>query len=100
VSVIVAGTIRAPPGALATLRPHMRAMARASRAEAGCEVYSYAEDVLDPGLIRVFEVWSDRAALSAHFNTPHLAAWRAVWPSLGVGERQLTAYEIHACEPL
>ena len=72
----------------------MIAMLEASRAEDGCLVYSYAEDVAEPGLIRVFEVWRDQAALDAHFQTPHLAAWRAAWPEFGVSDRRLIAYEV------
>ncbi len=94
--LVIAGTIRVPPDNLAALRPHMLAMLAASRAEDGCLVYSYAEDIEEPGLIRVFEVWRDRSALDAHLGTDHLAAWRAAWPELGVGERRLTAYDIAA----
>ena len=32
--------------------------------EDGCIDYAYAEDVLEPGLIRVSEVWRDQAALN------------------------------------
>ena len=93
-SLIIAGTIRVPPERLDAFRPHMIAMLEASRAEDGCLVYSYAEDVAEPGLIRVFEVWRDQAALDAHFQTPHLAAWRAAWPEFGVSDRRLIAYEV------
>jgi quinol monooxygenase YgiN len=51
-------------------------------------------------LIRVFERWRDQAALDAHFQTAHLAAWRAVWPSFGVSERRLFAYEVASERPL
>jgi quinol monooxygenase YgiN len=99
-SIIVAGTLRAPPENLARFRPHMEAMLAASRAEDGCLDYAYAEDVAEPGLIRVFEVWRDQAAIDAHFATAHLAAWRAAWPQFGVSERRLTAYEVAAERPL
>jgi len=95
-SLIVAGTIRVPPANLDAFRPHMLAMMTATRAEDGCLAYAYAEDVAEPGLIRVFEAWRDQAALTAHFSAAHLAAWRASWPRFGVGERQLTAYEVSA----
>ena len=95
-SIVIAGTVRAPPENLAAFRPHMQAMLAASRAEDGCLVYSYAEDVAEPGLIRVFEVWRDQAALEAHFRTDHMAAWRAAWPQFGVGDRRLTLYETAA----
>ena len=69
-------------------------MMAASRAEDGCRDYGYAEDVIEPGLIHVFEGWRDQAALDAHFTTAHMAAWRAAWPSFGVSERRLIAYEV------
>ena len=95
-SVIIAGTVRVPPENLAKLRPHQDAMLAASRAEDGCITYSYAVDVQDHGLIRVFEVWRDQAALDAHFQTPHMAAWRAVFPQFGVTDRRLSLYEVAA----
>ncbi len=93
-TLIVAGTVRVPPENLDGLRPHMTAMMAASRAEDGCLAYGYAEDVTRPDLIHVFEVWRDQAALDAHFKTPHMAEWRAVWPSFGVSDRRLIAYEV------
>ncbi len=93
-TLIVAGTIRVPPENLGGLRPHMIEMMTATRAEDGCVSYSYAEDVAEPGLIHVFEVWLDQAALDAHFETAHIARWRAAWPRFGVSDRRLIAYEI------
>ncbi|WP_374575301.1 putative quinol monooxygenase [Phenylobacterium sp.] len=92
----IAGTVRVPPENLERFRPHMLAMLEASRAEDGCIEYSYAEDVAEPGLIRVFEAWRDQAALDAHFQTPHMATWRAAWPGFGVSDRRLFAYDIAA----
>ena len=92
-ALIIAGTFVVPAVRLAEFRPHMHAMLNASRAEDGCIEYSYAEDVLAPGLIRVFEVWRDQAALDAHVTSNHLKAWRAAWPEFGVSERRLFAYE-------
>ena len=99
-TVVIAGTVRVPPERLARFKPHMQAMLAASRAEDGCLVYSYAEDVAEPGLMRVFEAWRDEAALQAHFQTAHMAAWRAAWPQFGVGDRRLTLYEVTAERPL
>ena len=72
----------------------------ATRAEDGCIAYSYAEDVAEPGLIHVFEIWRDEAALLAHFAAPHMAAWRAAWPAFDVSDRRLTAYEVAAERPI
>jgi quinol monooxygenase YgiN len=71
----------------------MRTMVESSRTEDGCLEYAYAEDVLDPGLIHVTEVWRDQAALDLHFASDHITHWRASWPSLGIGDRNLRVYE-------
>ncbi len=77
----------------------MRRMVEASRAEPGCLDYGYAEDVFDPGLIHVKERWADQHALDRHFASAHIAEWRAAWPALGIGERQLHLYEIGEARP-
>ena len=95
-TLIVAGTVRVPAQNVERLRPHMAKMMAASRAEDGCYAYGYAEDVTERGLIHVFEAWRDQAALDAHFATAHMAEWRAAWPSFGVSDRRLIAYEVAA----
>ena len=99
-TLIIAGTVRVPPENIAAFRPHMLAMLGASQAEDGCHEYSYAVDVADPGLIRIFEAWRDQAALDAHFQTPHMATWRSHWPAFGVSDRKLFAYETASERPL
>jgi len=96
VTLLIAGTVRVPPQNLERFQPHMQAMLTASRAEDGCLEYSYALDVAEPGLVRIFEAWRDQAALDAHFQTPHMAVWRSHWPEFGVSDRSLSLYEIAA----
>ena len=98
--IIVMGTIRAPAAAMAALRAPMAAVIEATRAEDGCIDYGYAEDVLDPGLIRIAERWRDRAALEAHFKTPHMAAWKTQREALGVGERRISVHQADEGETL
>ena len=95
-SLIVAGTFRVPPENVEPLRPHMRDVTEATRLEDGCIVYSYGEDMGDPGLIRVFEVWRDQACLDAHFKSAHMAHWQTVRAGFGLHDRQLKVYEIAA----
>ncbi len=87
-----------PSDAAATLLD--TSLVTATLAEAGCLAYSYAEDVSDPGLIRVSELWESRAHLAAHFGAPHMAAWQAERTALGMTGRQITAYELGASETL
>jgi len=99
-TLIIAGTVRIPPDNLEALRPHMLRMVEATKAEEGCEQYAYALDVAEPGLIRIFEVWRGQAQLDAHFNSPHMAAWREAREKLGLFERRLIAYEVAGRRPL
>jgi quinol monooxygenase YgiN len=98
--LVIVGTVRLPPEKFEEARPSMALMISASRAESVCIEYSYARDVLDAGLIHVTEVWRDRAALDEHFGSAHIAHWRASWPALGIGERNLVVYEAGAPKPI
>lgn len=99
VMLLIVGTVRLPAENMEAARPVMKRMADASRAEEGCVEYTYAEDVFDPGLIHVKELWVDQLALDRHFATEHLVQWRKVWPSLGIGQRNLRVYEVGEPRP-
>ncbi|MFM5885101.1 MAG: putative quinol monooxygenase [Novosphingobium sp.] len=98
--VAVIGQFRLPPERMAEARAAMARVVTATRAEDGCLAYSYAEDMLDPGLIRVSELWASRAHLAAHFTAPHMARWQEERAALGMTERVVTAYELGAAETL
>jgi quinol monooxygenase YgiN len=98
--IIVAGTVRVDPAKREAARGVMEKVITASLAENGCVEYSYAVDVLDPSVVRVFEVWRDRETLQRHFQMPHLSEWRAAWPSFGITDRKLAIYEVSATTPL
>jgi quinol monooxygenase YgiN len=98
-AVLIVGTFRIPPKSLGAARPAMAAMIAASRAEPGCLAYAYADDVLEPGLIRVNELWSSRDALTEHFRSPHITARRSAWATLAISDRNLRLYEVASSEP-
>jgi quinol monooxygenase YgiN len=91
--ILIQGTFRMPVEQLPAAREPMARVIAASRAEAGCHEYAYAEDLLEPGLIRVSERWESRAHLAAHFKAPHMARWIEERASLGLFDRQITLYE-------
>ena len=98
--VAIVGQFRLPPEQLAAARPLMIAVMEASRAEPGCIEYNYAEDLLEPGLMRVSEVWESRAHLAAHFQSPHMQRWMVERAALGLSGRQVTAFEAGSGEAL
>ena len=91
--IVVTGEFRFPPGQMDKAREAMAKVIAATRGEDGCLLYSYAEDVLDPGLIRVCEKWTSREALTAHFAMPHMAVWKQEREALGLTGRVITASE-------
>jgi quinol monooxygenase YgiN len=93
-TVIVAGTFRVPPENLDALMTPLRAVVEATKVEDGCLTYSYGADVMEPGLIRVFEIWRDQACLTAHFRSSHMKAWQVERAGLGFFDRQIKSYEI------
>jgi quinol monooxygenase YgiN len=97
--LLIVGTLRLPPENLSRARPAMAKMVQSSRPEQGCLVYAYAEDILEPGLIHVRELWTDQAALDRHFASEHIREWRSTWVSLGIGERNLQAFEVGEPRP-
>ena len=98
--VAVIGQFRMPPENMAAARPLMAKVMLATRAEDGCIEYNYAEDVLDPGLIRVSEVWESREQLAAHLKTEHMAVWGEERTALGLSGRKITVYEVSGAQEL
>ncbi|WBH18068.1 putative quinol monooxygenase [Sphingomonas radiodurans] len=92
--LLIVGTFRIPIDNIGSARPIMQQMIAASRSEPGCVEYGYAADVFDPGLIHVKELWVDQPSLDRHFASAHIAQWRAAWPALGIGERDLRVYDV------
>ena len=98
--IVVVGQFRFPADRMADARPAMRKVIEATRAEAGCVQYNYGEDVLDPGLIRVSELWQSREQLDAHMQTAHMALWQQERAELGLSEREIMVYEAGDAAPL
>lgn len=90
--IIVEGWVRLPPGAIEPFLPAAQAMVAASRAEAGCLEYAYARDLIEPDTLRIIERWTDEAALTAHFQTPHMAAFSAALGSLTMSAASVQVY--------
>jgi quinol monooxygenase YgiN len=98
--IILAGTVRIAAGRRTAALAPMVAMVEATRAEAGCIAYSFAFDALDDHLVRIFEVFRDEAALAEHRASPHMAAWRASWPSVGISDRDMSEYRVQSARKI
>ena len=96
----VAGSFRVPVENLEAIRPLMRAVIASTVQEDGCLTYSYAEDVSEPGLIRVFEQWRDGDCLAAHFTTAHMRKWVEERAGFGLFGRDIRTWEVGEGKPV
>ena len=82
--LIVLGKAYIGESAMEQAQPVIANMVAASTAESGCIAYAFAQDVLDPSVLHIVEKWQDEAALTAHFATPHMAAFGAAISKLDI----------------
>jgi len=98
--IVVSGVIevaekdQAPAIAAATI------VAAETRKEPGCRFYAFYQDIESPGVFRVFEEWDDDGALKAHFETPHMAAFRGALGEVGILRRDVKIYRVSGTDPL
>ena len=91
--IIVEGWVRMAGEDIDALRVAAAEMMRATKAaEPGCLEYAFALDLAEPGLLRVIERWVDEAALSAHFATPHMAAFNQALAGATILGARIKAY--------
>ena len=91
--IIVNARIQASADTVAALQDAILTMQNATLKEDGCEDYSFCVELADPGAIRVVERWTTKEALSAHFKTPHMAAFLATMQAHPSGETAAHFYE-------
>jgi quinol monooxygenase YgiN len=87
--VVISLALRVPPSEFEAFRPVVEDLVRSSRDEPGVVAYSFAVDVIDPELLRVFEVYRDQAALESHLASEHFQAWRPKSSRFAREERRL-----------
>jgi quinol monooxygenase YgiN len=92
--ILLAGSIRVPAENIEKATPHIQAFVKAVRTEPGCVSFSFAWDVIEPGLLRICEVFENEEALVAHRTYPHVLEWRKIQAEYGFNGRELTKYDV------
>jgi quinol monooxygenase YgiN len=73
--LMIGGWLKLAAGEFDKVKDQAAAMVATTNTEDGCLHYSFARDIADPDLIRIFERWRDQEALDGHFASPHMAAF-------------------------
>jgi quinol monooxygenase YgiN len=74
--IVVTGVVKTTQQDIDTLRNAIGVMETASRAEAGCEDYTFSAELSDPEALRITEKWDNVESLKAHMTTPHMAEFQ------------------------
>ena len=92
-NIVVTGYLDIEPSNRDAAIDAIKTLMEASRAEAGCEDYAFAADLVEPGRFRIFEQWRDQAAMDEHNKSPHLAAFMAALREVKVTGTSLTMWK-------
>ncbi len=98
--LVILARIRFAAAAMPQVRAAVAAVRAATLPESGCIQYAFAEDVAEPGLLRVSEIWASRDALDAHIAAPHVAQWRTTVAAIGIIEREVRVFTVAGEEAL
>ena len=91
--IVVVGEVRFGTGEIERIKADLARAIAATRAEDGCEHYSYAVDLAEPDLLHVSERWRDMPALDAHMAAPHMAELGAVLHAARIEAISVKAYD-------
>lgn len=91
--IIVAGTAPIQPERREEAITAARRMAALTAAEVGCISYRFYAD-LDSSALFIFEEWESEEALAQHFQTQHMAWFRAQIPQFLTGPLRIQRYDV------
>lgn len=61
---------------ISQMKEGLAQMEQLSRAEAGCQDYTFSVELNNGAVLRITEKWDSMEALLAHFQTPHMAEFQ------------------------
>ena len=94
--IVVLAEVESSAEAVETLRAALVEMEEATLQEEGCHDYAFCQQISDPDKIRIVERWESMEALTAHFATPHMAAFNAALAAAPPRSMQLKIHELGA----
>ena len=99
-TIVIAGSIKVPIDKREYLLTAGRQYTVAARAEPGCEYYVWTADPSEPGVIQLFERWTDEASLASHFSgRAYLDTLRLFADTCEI-EADVSKYRVDLVEPV
>ena len=93
--IVVNARLTATVDIIAAMTDAIIKMEKASRAEPGCDGYTFSVELGDPSTMLVTERWADLQALKDHFVTPHMDEFQGVMAQHTTLETHVYCYEVN-----
>jgi quinol monooxygenase YgiN len=97
--IVVNAVVKTTAEDIVALQSAISAMEAASRAEPGCDDYTFSVELNDPNTLRITEKWHSVEALKAHFATPHMAAFQRTMGDRPPASLTVKIYEAQEIQP-
>ena len=98
--IVIAGSFRLDDGVTDEVMVVCKEVMRSTQQEEGCHEYIFYPDPLDSNVLRVFEMWENDQALTNHFGTAHVNAFREAMGSWATSEREIKKFETDTFETM
>lgn len=98
--IVVAGTFEFDAEHQDAIVAAAAVMRTATLQEEGCITYEFFRDLTADGRLAVIEEWESADHLAAHFETDHMAAWRAATAPANPTARNVTRYAVTSADKI
>ena len=97
--IVVNAVVKTTEEDILAIQHAIGVMETASRAEPGCDDYTFSIELNDPNTLRITEKWHSIEALKAHFATPHMAAFQRAMGDHPPASLEVKCYEVKEIQP-
>lgn len=97
--IVVNAVVKSTQEDIVALKRAITTMETASRAEAGCDDYTFSVELNDPTVLRITERWHSVEHLKAHFATPHMAEFQKVMGAHPPASLEVKFYKVEEIQP-
>jgi quinol monooxygenase YgiN len=97
--IVVNAVVKTTEEEILAIQHAIGVMETASRAEPGCDDYTFSIELNDPNTLRITEKWHSIEALKAHFATPHMTAFQRTMGDHPPASLEVKFYEVKEIQP-
>jgi quinol monooxygenase YgiN len=92
--LVIAGTFNVEPSDRNAFLEAAKAVMAETHKEEGCHAYCFTPDILDPGVVRLFEKWESEDNLKPHMKSDHIRTFGRALRDLKVNGQEIIVYEV------